>query len=127
MATITSMDQLFRDMYPLPGTRLKQWVVDSRRERAWEVQTCPRVVVPVHDDNTGLECRNARSTVAWTDLNHDCCGECNELMEATESRDDVSAWLAEKAKRPPIEQDRTKLSDEVEPEREHPTYTWLKR
>jgi hypothetical protein len=115
VTTVTSMNALFKDMYPLPGTRLKQWVVDSRREAAWENDTCPRFDVAEHDDNTGTLCRNV-GRVPWTFLNHDCCHTCNEQLEAIENGPQVQAWLAAKAARPPIEQDRSKLSDEVQPD-----------
>lgn len=115
MSVLVSMSALFKDMYPRPGDRLKQWVVDQRREAKWERETCPRVSIAEHKDNTDAWCRNAGLT-PWTFLSHDCCSTCCDLHEATESRADVQAWLAEKAKRPPVEQDRAKLSDEVEPE-----------
>ena len=31
MTTIKTFDSLLHDMYPMPGTPLKQWVVDQRR------------------------------------------------------------------------------------------------
>lgn len=127
LATVTA---LYRDMYPAPGDRIKQWVVDYRREAAWESETCPRVAVPEHKDNTGAECRNSSCSASWTYLDHDCCYVCNELQEATQDREDVQAWLAEKAKRPPVEQDRTKLSDEVQPNimlESHPFLAMLPR
>lgn len=102
-----------RDLFALPGTRLKQWVVDVRRERAWEHRTCPRVLTSVHNDNTGLKCRNS-GEVSWADLDsHDCCHECNDLAGMTVDRADVAAWLALKVERPLICADREQLSDEV--------------
>jgi hypothetical protein len=122
---LVDISQLFKDMYPGPGDRIKQWVVDQRREYEWERGTCPTIEVQVHEDNTGTECRNS-GKVPWTYLDHDCCYTCGELHEATQSLVVVQEWLAEKAKRPPIEQDRTKF----EPHRElapHPALGMLKR
>jgi hypothetical protein len=114
-STTVSIHELFRDMYPAPGSRLKQWVVDSRREQKWEDQTCPRFDVPEHDDNTGASCRNVgRST--WKQLEHDCCGVCCDLQDEKADDAQVAAWLTELDKRPPIEADRSKLSDEIEPD-----------
>jgi hypothetical protein len=112
-ATITSMDSLFKDMYPRAGDRIKQWVVDQRREYDWERETCPRFSVPEHEDNTGAVCRNSNDKVPWTYLNHDCCHDCGDYLEDLRETPSVQAWLDEKAKRPPIEQDRTKYSDEI--------------
>lgn len=117
-ATITTISMLYKDHFPLPGHRLKQYVADGRREAAWERETCPRFMPAQHDDNTGLECRNSMQKVPWTFLEHDCCYFCNDLCERYQEEPEVKAWLAEKAKRPPICEDRAKLSDEVEPE--HP-------
>ena len=126
MATIKTIDSLLRDMHPLPGTPLKQWVVDQRREAAWERETCPRFTPAEHDDNTGIVCRNSITSVPWTHLEHDCCSFCNDLGARYESTPEVQAWLAEKAKRPAIEQDRSKLSSEVQGEwpsmRSHPFF-----
>jgi hypothetical protein len=111
---MVNMDSLFKDMYAQPGQRLKQWVVDQRRESKWENETCPKVSVPQHDDNTGASCRNGGDAVPWTYLSHDCCGLCEDFGDEAAKRDDVIAWRAEKAKRPPIETDHSKLSDEVQ-------------
>lgn len=121
-ANITSVAALYKDMYPRPGDRIKQWVVDVRREDAWERETCPRVFVPKHDDNTGLECRNEGPTI-WTYLAHDCCSTCCEMHEHAGEQPEIQAWLEEKSKRPPIEKDRTKLSDVIQEDyslRPHP-------
>lgn len=120
---LTTVAELFKDMYPQPGERIKQWVVDSRREDEWERDTCPRFETSEHEDNTGIECRNSASKVLWTHLDHDCCSDCCSMYEALAVDYSVTAWLAEKAKRPPIEADRTKLSDEIQEDwamREHP-------
>ncbi len=118
----TSFNDTLKDYYPLPGTRLKQYVVDTHRENDWERETCPRVDVASHDDNTELPCRNS-GNVQWSYLAHDCCGFCCELHDETAERPDIAAWRAEKAARPPIESDRSRLSDEIAPDlssRSHP-------
>ena len=113
-STTVSVDSLFKDLFPIPGTRIKQWVVDSRRARQWDVETCPRVTLLPHRDNTDLDCRNVPSAI-WIDLaQHDCCGHCNDIAETMETSDPaVVAWLAERAARPPGCTDRTVLSDEI--------------
>ena len=118
-----------KDFYPLPGTRLKQYVVDQYREAAWERETCPRFDVEEHDDNTGLRCRNEGPT-PWTYLDHDCCHDCGDRHTALRDGPSVRAWLEEKAKRPPIESDRTKLSDEIARDlslKENPVFAMLKK
>ena len=110
---IEAFDRAIRDRYPMPGEKLKQYVVDERREAEWECETCPRFTPAEHEDNTGTECRNSMSSVPWTHLAHDCCYFCNDLGERYEQTPEVQAWLAEKAKRPPIETDETKFSNEV--------------
>jgi hypothetical protein len=111
--TLTTHDALLKDLYPLPGTRLKQWAVDSRREAAWERETCPRFDVPVHEDNCGRQCRNFGPT-PWTFLDHDSCYVCCDMYEDKGQYEPVTTWLGHRANRPPIEADRDKLSDEVE-------------
>lgn len=126
---VTAFDAVMRDVYPRPGERIKQWVVDTGREQAWERETCPIVTVPDHRDNTGAECRNCGSS-AWIYLSHDCCYVCNDQREATATRPDVVAWLAERAARPPIERDHKKLSDEIAPDLSltaHPTIDAMMR
>lgn len=110
---VSSYDDMMRDLHPIPGTRLKQYVVDMRRDQAWTRATCPRVDVPAHDDNTGLRCRN-RLSVIWDALDHDACGVCNDLMDVTRQREDVAAWRVERAARPAPCADRTAISDQVE-------------
>lgn len=123
---VTSVSVIMKDMFPLPGTRIKQWVVDARRERAWASETCPRFDVTEHRDNTDAPCRNV-PRAAWLDLvQHDCCHECGERGELLE-RLHRRQWLAEKAKRPPIEQDHDKLSDEVQPDYPPLRVPWGKR
>lgn len=109
-----ALDSLMRDLYPAPGERVKLWVVGARREDAWVRNTCPRVLVKSHKDNTGADCRNAYHDAAlWVDLAHDCCHACCDLQDATESRPDVAAWLELKASRPPVTTDRDALSEEI--------------
>lgn len=125
-----SFDQMLRDHYATPGTRLKQYVVDSRREYAWERETCPKVFVFAHTDNTGASCRNSGQQTPFAYLNHDCCHPCNDFAELIKERDEIRAWLAEKAARPPICEDREKLSDEIEPDRSfaaNPLFAFLKK
>lgn len=109
---LTSFDGMLRDHFALPGTRLKQYVVDGRRETQWENETCPRVFVFSHTDNTGAACRNSGQQTLYTHLDHDCCGPCNDFAELIKERPEIREWLELKAKRPPIEQDTSKLSDE---------------
>lgn len=104
-------------MYPLPGTPLKQWVVEQRREIEWERETCPRFAAPAHDDNTGLPCRNSGDDVAWSSRDeHDCCHDCNDEAGTLRSDPSVAAWLAERARRSPVTTDRAALSDQIEPD-----------
>ena len=127
---LTSFDSVMKDYYPLPGTRIKQYVVDGRREAAWERDTCPQAHMAWHDDNTGATCRNSCSDVAWVDFNHDCCADCDLYFTTLATTPEVMAWLAEKAKRPPICADHEKLSDEIEPDRSlalNPMFNFLKR
>lgn len=112
--TLASFDSTLKDLYPLPGQRLKQWVVDDRRETAWANETAPRVYLRGHDDNTLLPCRNA-GDVRYHDLDHDACDVCGALHEAFAREPRVKAWIEAKAARPPVCADRSKLSDEVEP------------
>lgn len=143
-----SIDALYRDLYPGPGERIKQWVIDRRNERAWVLATCPRVEVPNHIDNCTpdgydpaldaeygppigghIPCRNVGSTI-WDDLDHDSCYFCGDLQRATQNRPDIIAWRAERASRPPICTDRDKLSDEVQPDlrlADHPMLALLRR
>jgi len=112
---LVSWNDVMRDYYPLPGTRIKQYVLEERREAAWARSTCPTVHVPAHEDNCECGCRNSGPT-PWIDLDHDSCCICGDLHEATRDRTDVQAWLAERAARPPVTTDHDALSDEIEPE-----------
>lgn len=109
-----SLDKWMKDHYPSPGDRIKQYVVDERNLRAWELATCPRVVVPDHVDNCECQCRNVGEH-AWVDLTHDSCGECEDIQDRTSTRQDVVDWLAERDKQPKPCADRELLSDEVAP------------
>jgi hypothetical protein len=132
-ATTSSFNALMKDLYPIPGERIKQWVVDQRRERDWTVATCPRVEVPPHIDNCTpdgysyeldaeygppiggyIPCRNVGSTI-WADLDHDSCYVCGDLHVATRARPDIAAWLEVQAARPRCCTDRSQLSDEIAP------------
>lgn len=127
---VESFDQMMRDMYARPGEVIKQYVVDMGRESEWERETCPRVTVPVHDDNTGLQCRNSYSS-QWSYLDHDCCYVCNDLYRAHAGDMDIAAWRMERALRPPICADKTKLSDQIAPPlpsmRDNPIFQALKK
>lgn len=131
--TITTVAVYYKDHYPQPGERIKQYVVDERRERAWEEQTAPRFNVDPHD-REGCQLHDDPECEYCKVLTHACpcagessllelrdadCDVCNALYEKSLSEPRVIAWFAEKAKRPPICEDRTKLSDEVESE--HPS------
>lgn len=123
-----SLDSIMKDLYPMPGQRIKQWVVDRRREDAWAQATCPKFFIPSHVDNTGLECRNATGLTPWCRLAHDCCQTCDVLEEVLRGRDEVVNWVAERELRPPIESDRSKLSDEVQPDfGPSPLFSFIKR
>lgn len=115
--TVTTVSALFRDMYPRAGERIKQWVVDQRKQTEWGQATCPRVGIAGHNDNTGDWCRNSGAGARWIDMEgHDCCGECNDMAEHTRMRPDIVAWLAERDARPKPTSDRTLLSDEIAPD-----------
>lgn len=115
MTSSTSVSATFKDLYPAAGSRIKQWVVEFRREGEWERETCPRIESVPHRDNTDCDCRNVPSAT-WLDLErHDCCCDCNDFAAQLADRPDISAWRALKAARPPITTDREALSDEIAP------------
>lgn len=116
IATATSVVRTMKDFFPQPGERIKQYVVDMRREDRWERETCPRIQVPVHEDNTGVECSNSNSSVPWIDLDHHCCYVCGDLSESTRELVEARGWFAAKAARPPICDDLDKLSDQIAPD-----------
>lgn len=72
----------------------------------------PTRLRPRHEDNCGDTCRNAGPTT-WVDLNHDCCGFCNDLYDYAETQPEIVAWQTERAARPAVTTDRDALSDEV--------------
>lgn len=118
------VDAVFRDYYPLPGTRIKQYVVDERRDTAWERETCPRLCIGKHSDNTGVTCSNI-GCCSWLDASHASeCDECNDIAERERDRSDIVAWRAERGARPKPCADRDQLSDEIAPDfpvmRDHP-------
>lgn len=131
-ATLMSVSATLKDFYPLPGTRIKQYVVDTQREREWQEKTCPRVTVPDHqhwrdDDPPIVECGGEFN---WLWLSYQSCDFCENLYYELRDTPAVQAWFVEKAKRPPIESDRTKLSDEIAPDlamREQPWHAMLPR
>ena len=104
-----------RDLYWRGGAKR---VIDERNEMEWERNTCPRVQIAPHDDNTGARCRNSDGRTLWVDLHeHDCCDICNDHADRLAGkRADIKAWLAERSARPPIATDREALSDEVAPQ-----------
>lgn len=127
---LTAFDRTMKDVYPLPGTRIKLWVVEMRREEAWADETCPRLDVPNHYDDSEEHaapgeltyCAGSGST-AWRDLGQRECRFCEGFYHGAASRPEVVAWLAAKAARPPITEDRDALSDEIAEDlslREHP-------
>lgn len=117
MASIVTFSHALKDYYPLPGTRIKQYVLDTHRENEWERDTCPKVAMIEHDDNTGTPCHYSASSAQWRYvLDHDCCEVCNAVGVAFASEPRIKAWLDEKARRPPICADREVLSDKIAPE-----------
>ena len=130
--TLSSVGQTMKDFYPLPGERLKQYVVDTNREYAWEEATCPVVDVPTHHHSSdGEGSFEFDGELRWTLLARMDCDFCENLYYSLRDTPAVKAWLAEKAKRPPVEPDRTKLSDQIAPEwpamREHPMFALTKK
>lgn len=120
---MVSVGALFKDMYPRAGERIKQWVVDQRKQHEWEQATCPWVDIAEHDDNTGVWCHNS-GRARWVDMaEHHCCHACGDMAEHTRMRLDIVAWKAERAARPLVCSDRSVLSDEIAADptaREHP-------
>lgn len=107
------IDEL-HDMYPKPGTCIKQWVIDTRDRARWCADTCPIVHVTYHRDNTDTLCRNVGRT-PWLNLNHDYCYVCNDLRDIHSGDLDIAAWQIAWALLPPICEDHNKLSGEVAP------------
>lgn len=133
ISTLESFNRALKDVYARPGERLKQWVVDTHRENEWESETCPRFQIPEHEDNTdegtGMLCSSVGLT-QWRYLDHHACSICGVLHRFTANDPRVVAWLAEKAKRPPIEADHSKLSDEIAPDlalADNPVFAMLRK
>lgn len=125
---IVDLDAILKDVYAPPGTRLKQWVVNVRTVHAWEDETAPRVHVPRHNDNTGVECRNVGQSL-WSHLStHDCCSTCNDMADST-ATPEILAWDAERKRRyDEAMKDRETLSDEIQPDLslgEHPMLKFI--
>lgn len=133
-----SFDATMKDAYPLPGTRIKQWVVDMRREDEWARETCPRLDVPHHyDECDDIEaasgdlrvCASVGST-SWQDIHMRDCRFCDGFAHGALGRPEMVAWFAAKAARPPICKDRDQLSDEIAEDiaslRDNPMFSFLK-
>lgn len=110
---LMSFDAVVRDYFPQPGERLKQYVVDERREHGWAMATCPSVPVDAHLDNTGAECGYE---TRWIDLFHaHCCSTCGAIADKTQGLPAIAEWRAERDARPKPCADRALLSDEIVP------------
>jgi hypothetical protein len=132
--TTVSFDRVIKDRYPAPGDRIKQYVVDEQRERAWEQRTCPHVGIGPHLDDDGEACmwRNAVAGDAlWCDLDRNVnCSFCRLAGDRAQHRHDIAAWRVMKAQRPPICEDRDKFSEEIAPPlgdlRDNPLLTFVR-
>lgn len=119
-----ALDATMKDVYPLPGTRMKQWVVDMRREDAWERETCPVLDVPQHSEDcddaeaASGELRDCASVgrTSWLDIHGRECRFCEGFAFGALGRPEMVAWFAAKKARPPICADRDQLSDEIAPD-----------
>lgn len=130
MSDLETIDSALKDRYPAPGTRIKQYVVDERKQAEWDRQTCPMIPVDSHLDNEGFGCCSGQ--VLWIDLRDYCCNTCDAIKGKTYDSAIMRLWVAERAKQPPICANRTLLSDEIAPEwatmnREHPLLKAFKR
>lgn len=128
---IVSMDGLLKDLYPQPGSRIKQWVVEDRAVRAWERDTCPRYAVPAHDCDDGVQCPSSGCT-QFIDILHAECDSCSELADKLRAAPEVAAWWAEyRTRHDSITADHSLLSDEIAPPlanmRENPFFAAVKR
>lgn len=119
-----AFDATMKDVYPLPGSRIKQWVVDMRREDEWERETCPRLEVPQHygdcDDTEAAsgdvsDCASVGPT-SWLDIHGRECRFCDGFSQGSLGLPEMVAWFAAKRARPPICADRNQLSDEIAPD-----------
>lgn len=119
-----AFDAMMKDVYPLPGARIKQWVVDMGREQDWERETCPRLDVPDHYDEcddieaTSGDLRKCASVgvTSWQDIHGRDCRFCDGFSQAAQLLPEMIAWFAAKAARSPICADREQLSDEIAPD-----------
>jgi len=114
MSVSGPFDQIMKDCYPHPGHRIKQWVVDMRRNMEWERATCPVVDVHVHQDNAGFDCEHSGTSVKWIDLGYVECDHCSAYQDELGKSPALVQWQAERAARPPVCEDRDKFSDEVQ-------------
>jgi hypothetical protein len=142
--TTTSFDRTMKDMYPAPGERIKQWVIDEQRTHAWERETCPKLLVPFHyedqDDSdaesgTIVACPSV-GTTSLLDIHArggDGCRFCDGFAQAAQQLPTVREWFVARARykvEHPICSDREKLSDEIAPDislAENPIFALLKR
>ncbi len=126
IATTGSIDAMLKDRYPQPGERIKQYVVDERIADEWDRETCPRIDVPEHLDNTEVPC-HVSGKVPWVSVFQSCsCGTCSDTADEARTRDDIIAWFARRAKeRPTICADETKLSNEIAPDWPSLRSSWL--
>lgn len=111
-----SFDEMMRDHYPIPGSLIKQYVVDERREKAWADATCPTVEVVPHSDPSADDCDApcCSGSVQWHRLANGC-DICLAVQHATREIERVVSWLALAANRPPICPDHAAFSDEIAP------------
>jgi hypothetical protein len=136
--TVVNYDSLFKDCYPQPGERIKQWVVDMRREDAWARETCPRFDVPHHgedlDDSEAAagefrECASVGLT-SWLDIHHRECRFCDGMAQGLLALPEMVAWFAAMKARPPICADRDVLSDEIAEDislRDNPLFSFIRK
>jgi hypothetical protein len=143
VATVSSFDTVLRDRYPLPGERIKQYVVDERRIDAWERETCPKLPVPPHyedpDDTEAASgdvvgCPSVGET-RWRDIQgcDSSCRFCEGFAFAARSLPVMVDWFAARDRylaEYPICADREQRSDEISPEvdlRSNPVLAMLRR
>lgn len=131
IANLVSFDAGLKDRYPRPGDRIKQYVVNERLEREWDLATCPKVDAgKSHNDNTDDTCWCSGPT-PWIDLfYHPHCSICGENGARSIDRGDIVAWRMAKRERPsPDACGRDVLSDEIAPDlslRDNPMFRMLK-
>lgn len=129
--TTRSMDQVMKDFYPLPGTRIKQYVVETRAFYEWERGSAPKFYVGEHKNDYGNPCGNGAREVSWLQMDDSDCQTCRDNQEATERDPAMLAWYPERAaRREAICKDTEKLSDEIAPDPSlelHPVMQMLKK